>query len=155
MQTSRIINVHIWGSSFGLRQNREIWHKCKTVNMHCHYLLPNTSLDYWVFGFCQLWGTVRKHIVSETGSASALRWETPSLLVPSERANPNRWTGLCLSPTLSPEGGSWSSFRNIVFFSIFYNAWWWTKSKNPVILIVIYNHQNPLEFTCTKHTYVS
>jgi hypothetical protein len=43
----------------------------------------------------------------------------------------------------SPEDGSESNLHNIVF-SIFKNTERWSKSRNPVILSVIYHHQNIL-----------
>jgi hypothetical protein len=78
-----------------------------------------------VFGLCPSSSIleIRKQCF-ETGYVSVLRWgKTPILLSPSERANLNHWTRQ------------------------------WTKSKNAVILSIIYHHQNPLEYTYSSHGY--
>jgi hypothetical protein len=49
--------------------------------------------NYW-FVWLSIDQYSKEHSVSETGSVSVLRWggwETPTLLGPLERANPNHW----------------------------------------------------------------
>jgi hypothetical protein len=103
---------------------------------------------FWTFSIVRYLEN-RKHDVLETGSVSVLRWgerETPTQLGPLEIAN--QWLSLALSKGSywvgvfpSPEDGNRSSFRNVVFSSL-YNTGRWKKSKNLVFLNNIYYRNN-------------
>jgi hypothetical protein len=72
-----------------------------------------------------------------------MKEKTPSQLSRSERSSLDHWTR-CLPS--SPEDKNRSSFRNVVFSSL-WNTERWRESKNPVILSVIHHRQNPIEST--------